>query len=168
MNDPLYHQLRELSWRRKLTDAEEAQLRALLAAHPEAQTEWQADVSLNQVLERLPDVPLASNFTSRVLQAVERAAGDQSQKKGKAWGKLWWPSLGWLPKAAVAAMVLCAVLLGHHHHRVNVRTQIAQSLPKVSSVISLSSPEVWENFSVINQLSHTPPQPDRELLALMK
>jgi anti-sigma factor RsiW len=167
MNDPLYHQLREIGWRRKLTDAEEAQLRAFLAAHPEAQTESEREAGLNRLLEQLPDVPVASNFTTRVLQAVEREAGEQSQM-GKPWWKLWWPTLGLLPKAAVAAVALCVVLLGYHHHRVNVRAQIAQSLPKVSSVISLSSPDVWENFNAINQLSRTPPQPDRELLALLK
>src|ERR1035437_9606030 len=35
-NDPIYNHLRELGWRRKLTGAEEAQLRAWLAARPEA------------------------------------------------------------------------------------------------------------------------------------
>ena len=41
-SDPIYDQLRELSWRRKLTGAEEARLRAWLAAHPEAQADWEA------------------------------------------------------------------------------------------------------------------------------
>jgi anti-sigma factor RsiW len=167
MNDPLYHQLRELSWRRKLTDAEEAQLRAFLAAHPEAQTEWEGDAGLNQLLEQLPNVPVASNFTARVLQAVEREAAGQSQAR-KTRRKLWWPSLGWLPKAALAAAVLSVGVLGYHYHRVTQRTHMAQSLPKVSSVISLSSLEVWEHFEDINRLSLTSPPPDRELLALMK
>ena len=167
MNDPLYIQLRELSWRRKLTDAEEAQLRAILAAHPEAQADWEREAGLNQLLEQLPDVPVASNFTHRVLQAVEREAGGQSRAP-TARRRLCWPSFGWLPKAAVAAAVLCVGLLGYHHHRVTLRAQIAQSLPRVSSVISLSSPEVWENFDAINRLSRTPPAADRELLALLK
>jgi hypothetical protein len=167
MNNSLYHQLREASWRRKLTDAEEAQLRAFLAAHPAAQTDWESETGLNQLLAQLSDVPVASNFTARVLQAVEREAGEQARAR-KTRRKMWWPTLGWLPKAAVAAIALCVVLLSYHHHRVTVRTQIAQSLPKVSSVISLSSPEVWENFDAINQLSRTPPPADRELLALLK
>jgi hypothetical protein len=35
--DPVYNRLRELSWRRPLTENEQAELRAWVAAHPEAQ-----------------------------------------------------------------------------------------------------------------------------------
>lgn len=168
MNDSLYHQLCEISWRRKLTDAEEAQLRVFLAAHPDAQTDWESETGLNQLLEQLSDVPIASNFTSRVMRALQGEAAGQSWAH-TAWRRLLcWPAFGWLPKATVAIIVLCVGSLGYQHHRVTQRVQIAQSLPKVSSVISLSSPEIWENFNTINQLSHTPPQPDRELLALLK
>ncbi len=168
MNDPLYRQLCELSWRRKLTDAEEAQLQVFLAAHPDAQTDWERETGLNQLLEQLSDVPIASNFTNRVLRALEGKAAGQSWAH-TAWRRLLcWPAFGWLPKATVAIVVLCVGLLGYQHHRVIMRAQIAQSLPKVSGVISLSSLEVWENFNAINHLSHTPLQPDRELLALLK
>ncbi|MBI3851951.1 MAG: hypothetical protein HY298_16970 [Verrucomicrobia bacterium] len=165
MNDPLYHQLRELSWRRKLTDAEEAQIRAFLAAHPEAQTDWEREVGLNRLLEHLPDVPVASNFTARVLQAVEREAGQQA-RAAKFMRKLWWPAVGWLPRAAVVAVVLCIGVFGYHHHRVTVRKQMAKSLAPVSNIISFTSLEIWEHFDDINRLSQTPPQADRELLAL--
>ena len=57
-NDPLYHQLLEQSWRRKLTDAEEAGLRAWLAAHPEAQPDWDAEAGLSEALGALPNVPV--------------------------------------------------------------------------------------------------------------
>ena len=165
MNDPLYHQLCELSWRRKLTNAEEGQLRALLAAHPEAQTLWEAEAGLNQLLDQFPDVPVASNFTARILQAVQLETAGRARAAAR---KSWWPSFGWLPKASVAAVVLCLGLLGYHYQRVTRRAQMAASLPKVSTVISLNSPEVWEHFDAINRLSNTPPQPDRELLALLK
>ena len=46
--------------------------RAHLAAHPEAQADWEAEAGLNDALGRLPDVAVSSNFTARVLQAVER------------------------------------------------------------------------------------------------
>jgi hypothetical protein len=76
--------------------------------------------------------------------------------------------LGWVPKAALIAAVLSLGALGYHQHRVAQRTHMAQSLPKVSGMVALSSPEVWEHFEDINRLSRTPPPPDRELLALMK
>src|SRR5260370_23944746 len=70
--DPLYTQLREAGWRRKLTSAEEAQLCAWLAANPQEQKDWEAETAMNHALARLPDVEVPSNFTARVLAAVER------------------------------------------------------------------------------------------------
>ena len=37
--DPVYQRLRETGWRRPLTAAEQAELRAWLAAHPEQQAD---------------------------------------------------------------------------------------------------------------------------------
>ena len=99
-NDPIYNHLRELSWRRKLTGAEEAELRAWLAAHPEAQADWEAEAGLNAALGRLPDVPVPSNFTARVLQAAEREAAAELRRPGWKWRV--WPRLRWLPKVAFA------------------------------------------------------------------
>jgi len=105
-NDPIYNHLRELSWRRKLTSAEEAELRTWLATHPEAQTDWQAEAGLNAGLGRLRDAPVPSNFTARVLQAVEREAVAELRRPQGNW--LTWLWLRWLPKAAFAAVVVGA------------------------------------------------------------
>src|ERR1035441_8301460 len=102
-DDPIYNRLRELSWRRKLTNAEEAQLRALLAAHPEAQADWDTEASLNAALGRLPDVPVTSNFTARVLQQVEREAATELRQGEPKWQ--FWRRLRWLPKVAFATIV---------------------------------------------------------------
>ena len=87
-NDPIYNRLRELSWRRELTAAEEAELRAWLAAHPEAQADWEAEAGLNEALRQLPDAPVPSNFTARVLQAVEREAALRERRRGARW-RVW-------------------------------------------------------------------------------
>src|SRR5262245_543785 len=104
MNDPL--KLQEAGWRRKLTPAEEAELQAWLAKHPEAQADWKAEVGLNEGLRGLPDAPMPSNFTARVLQAVEReeaAAG----RPALTWKSTW----NWLlPKAAFVAAVFGVAL----------------------------------------------------------
>ena len=63
-DDPIYNRLRELSWRRQLTAPEKAELRAWLTAHPEAQSEWEAEAGLNATLRRLPDAPVPGNFTA--------------------------------------------------------------------------------------------------------
>ncbi len=55
-------------WRRKLTDAE----RAELCVQPEVAAELEMESRLSEVLAKRPDIAVPSNFTSRVLQAVER------------------------------------------------------------------------------------------------
>ena len=95
MSDSLYDKLRETGWRRKLTASEEAELRAWLAAHPESRADWQVEAVLNESLGRLPDAPVPSNFTARVLQAVQRESVS-SRRRGLAW-RWSWRSL--LPKA---------------------------------------------------------------------
>src|SRR5262245_52791940 len=74
MSEAEYQALLEASWRRRLTATEEARLQAWLAAHPEEQARWESESSLSQLLEQLPDVPVASNFTARVLQAARSEA----------------------------------------------------------------------------------------------
>src|SRR5438105_13622263 len=71
-NDPLYNHLREINWRRKLSAAEARQMRQWLEGHPEAHADWEAELALGEGLGRLPDAPVPSNFTARVLQAVGR------------------------------------------------------------------------------------------------
>src|SRR5690242_7846211 len=112
MKDPLYERLREISWQRKLIPEEEAQLSEWLSAHPEALGDWESEVSLNQALAGLANVPVASNFTTRVLEAAKREAAAAGREQRQA-SNGWW--LRWLPKAAVAAVVLAAGLLSYHH-----------------------------------------------------
>ena len=66
--------LRESLWRRKLSPAERAGLRP--------QPELEVEARLTDVLRKIPDSPVPSNFTARLLDAVERtelsAASSQS------------------------------------------------------------------------------------------
>ena len=164
-DDPIYNRLRELSWRRKLTDAEEAQLRALLAARPEAQADWDAEATLNAALGRLPDAPVPSNFTARVLQAVEReAAGELRQDEGN-WQ--FWRRLRWLPKVAFAAVVLGTGLVSYRQLQAARFAEYAHSVAAVSGVASVPSPEVLKDFDAI-RASNPSPLPDEQLLAALK
>jgi anti-sigma factor RsiW len=163
MNDP-FNKLRETSWRRKLTPAEESELRAWLVANPAARDDWESDAALSRVLERLPDAPVPSNFTARVLRAVEgesRAAQRQSESK---WKWMWQPLL---PRIAFAVVVLGIGFLSFHEARAARRMQLAKSVAAISEVSSLPGPEILKDFDAIRQLTPTPP-PDTELLALLQ
>jgi hypothetical protein len=164
-NDPIYNHLRELSWRRELSSAEEAELRNWLAAHPEAQADWQAEAGLNAGLGRLPDVAVPSNFTARVMQAVEReAVAELGRPRGK-W--LTWLWLRWLPKAAFAAIIVGVGLLSFHQVQAGHRKKLAESVAAVSAVSSLPGSDILKDFDAIRALNPTP-APDEQLLAVLQ
>jgi len=168
MNDPFYHKLLEISWRRKLTKSELAELRAWLAAHPDARSNWEGEAGLNALLGELGDAPVASNFTARVLQAAERelAAGER-------------PSTGWnwnwrrrfQKAAAFATVLLCASLGWLTYHRAATTQQVklaqkAKSVATISEVSSLPDPEILQNFEAIRQLD-SKPAVDKSLFAVL-
>ena len=164
MNGP-FNNLRETSWQRKLTPAEEVELHHWLATHPEARKDWEADAALNQMLDRLPEVKVSSNFTARVLQAVElenttaaRAAIESKRK----W--FWW---SFLPKTAMASVFVIMGIMAVREARLEKSQRLVKSVETVSQVASLPSPEVLQDFDAIQQLNHSP-APDTELLALLQ
>jgi len=151
---------------RKLTAAEEAELRAWLAQHPDQREDWEAESRLAEILSRLPDVPVPSNFTARVLQAVEREA--------RMAGKPQRSRAGWFFRLLVPRLAVAAVILGlavftytHQEHQAARRAQLVQGVQMVAGVSSLPSPEILQDFDTIRQMSSTP-GPDPELIALMK
>jgi len=164
-NDPLYTRLREQSWRRKLTPAEEAELRAWLATHAETQADWEAETALSDALEKLPDAPVPSNFTAVVLQTVER---EQTAKERPRMFKLVWSIRNvWLTRAALAAVVVGAGLFSYLHSQTVRREEMRTSVVAVSAVKSLPSLDALQNFDVIRAMDQTPPA-DEQLLTLLQ
>src|ERR1051325_2215631 len=163
-SDPNYKRFCELSWRGKLTPREAAELEAWLAAHPETQTDWAAERLLSGALEKLPDAPVPSNFTARVLQAVELEKAAQSRRSSSIRRVLDW-RLRWAPKVALAALLLVSGVVSHRHFQIQP-LKMAESVLAVSEVTSLPNPNVLEDFEAIRALDQPPA--DVELLALLK
>ena len=163
INDPIYNRLRELSWQRKLTGNEEAELQAWLSGHPEARTDWETEARLNTALGRLPDAPVASNFTARVLQAIEREAAAQARPAG-GWT---WLRLRWMPRTAFAATVVGAGLLSYLLIQDAERKRLAESVAVFSDVSSLPSPEILQDFDAI-RASDPAAGWDEQLLTVLK
>ena len=158
--DPLEQRLREAAWRRsQLTPAEEQELQRWLSAHPEAQTEMETEAGLTDALERLPDAPVASNFTARVLQAVESDALRElqgRQRRARSGWRAWWPRAA----VAMAAVVAAAGLWFTQHqqkvHQEQARREQARSIAVIAGVPSLPAPEVLQDFEAIRALKTTP------------
>jgi len=165
-NDPLYDQFRERGWRGKLTTDEAAELRAWLATHPTAQADWEAEAGLNQALGRLSDAPVPNNFTARVLQSIELDRAAELRRQRRKWQV--WLRWRWLPKTAVAAVVLAAGSVSYYQvAKLARQAEYGQSVAVVANVSSLPGPEVLKDFDAI-LLSNSSPAADVGLLAALQ
>ena len=162
--DPIEIRLRELGWRRELTDAERTQLRAWLARHPDAQADWEMEEQLSALLNRLSDAPVSSNFTARVMQAAEHEAVSMEREAAK---RSAWFLQTLLPRVAIAVVLVSAGLFVFQRYEATQRAEIARSLVAVSQVESLPSAAFLEDFEAIRRLGRKSPV-DEELLALMQ
>ena len=160
-NDPFYRRFLEISWRRKLTAGEEAELAAWLQSHPEFKADWEAEGFLTEQLGKLPEPSLSSNFTTLVVQQVERASSSTQRKRWR-----WSPwVLRLLPPMAASAVVLATL---HHQNLEDLRhKQMLESVVMVSDVKSLPSVEILKNFDAIRELN-TAPAPDEQLISLLQ
>lgn len=164
MNEARYKQLREAAWRRPLTSPEQAELQAWLAAHTEARSDWEIETALSSALIRLPDMPVPSNFTTRVLQQIERDTVGQATP-GRFWLGLDWRR--WLPRTVAGACAAVVIVVGLQFHHASNRAKLARSVVAVSSVAPTLSPDALADFESIRRLSPAPGA-DTELLALLQ
>jgi negative regulator of sigma E activity len=116
---------------------------------------------MRDFLSRLPDAPVASNFTARVMQAIEREEMNQSR----------WRFFGWRWQAVVPRLAAAAVIVGlasftfHQHELYARQVALAKDAALVVSSQPLPSVEALKNFDAIQRMSQ-PAHPDDELLAL--
>ncbi|MGD0745345.1 MAG: hypothetical protein ABSA45_09335 [Verrucomicrobiota bacterium] len=158
-NEPRQNPLRELVWRRKLTGAERAELRA----QPEAPADLELESLLSEALARVPDAPVPSNFTARVLQAIER----EEARGARTWSWSWyWRVLA--PRVAVAVAVVGFAGLAYQHREFDKRAALARDVALLAEARSAPSVEALKNFDAIQRMSQTAPRADDELLALLK
>ncbi|MFO1488129.1 MAG: hypothetical protein U1F65_06605 [Verrucomicrobiota bacterium] len=163
MNDPFDH-LRETGWRRKLTPAEAAELERKLT-DPAARADWEAETALTEALEGMPEATVSTNFTSRVLLAVEIEQAAARREAEAARRKWFWRSF--FPKTALATVFILMTVFSFREARLEKRQRLARSVAAVSGVASLPDPEILKDFDAIQQLDRSP-GPDRELLALLQ
>ncbi len=158
-NEPLQNPLRELAWRRKLTDAEKTGL----CAQPEAQADLELESRLSEALARVPDAPMPSNFTARVLQAIEREEARGTRTRSWSW---YWRVFA--PRVAVAVAVVGFAGLAYQRHELDQRAELAKDITLLAEAQPVPGVEALKNFDAIQRMSQTTPHADDELLALLK
>jgi anti-sigma factor RsiW len=161
-DDPALRQLRETTWRRSLTAAESAELRRLLAGDAAAAADWQLEARLSRAVARLPDAPVPSNFTARVLESIEREAAVADQSRGT-----WWSPRRWLPRLAFACVVLGVGVVGIQQYDRAAHQRMADSVAVISPLGALPTPEALVDFDAIRALGNEPAA-DVELLTLLQ
>ena len=155
---PTSDELREILWRRPLTEAE----RARAAGQPVLRAELELEARLNHSLAQLPEVKVSSNFTARVLQAIDR---DEARPQTAGW-RWSWPR--WLPRMAVGTAMVAFVAVSWQHYEVNQhRAAIANSLAQVAVASSVPAVEALDNYDAIQRMGQAQ-HADEALLALMQ
>lgn len=161
--DPVYQKLSEISWRRPLTEAEQAELRVWLMAHPEAQADIEAEEALNQAMAKLPEAPMPSNFTARVWQAIEREAAPKTAVAAPRSFR-WWRVF--IPRFAVATLIVVGGAVAYRNNVAKQNQALLTAAQEVAAVESFADPLVMADFEVIASLSPTLGVADEKLLAL--
>ncbi|MCO5052343.1 MAG: hypothetical protein M9920_08575 [Verrucomicrobiae bacterium] len=158
-SDPIQRQFQETVWRRPLTASERAELQAWLTAHPERQSDVATENLLSELLTQRAPATVSSNFTARVLRAIE------SEKHSVHINPVsWWRRF--LPRMAVVGGVLLVSLIGYRQHLIGKQRELARAAHEVANVRSLTDPVVIEDFEIIRQLPPFAVVADEKLLAL--
>jgi len=160
--DPVYQRLREISWRRPLTESEKMELRAWLAAHPDYQDDADAELQLSAALGRLPDAPVASNFAARVMAQIAANSRVTDFQRAPATNS-WWHR--YLPRIAVLGVVVL-VGLGIWRSKVAQQKQLVNTAREFAATELLAKPELLADFEEIASLTPPASLPDEGLLAL--
>ncbi len=172
MNDTEFDQWIQTVRRRPLTAAEQSQLEAFLLRAPEYAESWNEEEALTRLLLGLPDPPVSSNFTSRVLEAaLTTDTGKPVPFPGLSWLRLPRPALA----LASAALILVLGALGFLRHEERAETQWVNSVADFSRQIEMAANatdlppvELLRDFDAIYCLSQPQSLPDEELLAALQ
>ena len=168
MKQPGLEHLRDVNGRRPLTAAEAAQVADWLAAAPDARAEWDQEAALNRALEFLPAAaPVSSNFTTLVMEQV--ALEEARRARETQPHKLGW-LFRWLPRVALASVVVGGSLLGFRSLELRHRRVLAEDAAQIYEMVA-SSPEWFADFDAINAIGRSAnpePKADTELLALLQ
>lgn len=166
-NDPLDQVLRETAWRRPLTADEQARLGAWLKSNPDTRPEWELDAALTRALARQPEQPVASNFTARVLAAIERddlaVAGVREKSSRLGWLRSW----GWVPRVATVVVVLTVGLVAWHQVEQRREARAMERFVAAAEATPLPTAEAFQDFETIIRIM-PPGAADVSLLTLMQ
>jgi len=174
MNESDYNGLVERLARSPLAPKELASVREYLAQNPERTVDWELECELDRILRGLPDAPLSSNFTARVLSQVQRTEEKERTERrrhvlSRVVGWLGSPAHAW--QMGVAMLMLTVGLVVHHQYRMVNRSLLAHNVAAVSDLTAGKNLQLWQDFRCIYYIAKLPeasPAEDDDLLNALK
>ncbi len=163
MNQSEFDNLLQTARERDLTDGELARLERWLAANPAEWAEWEV---LDHLLATLPDTPVATNFTARVLDEVHCAEAAQPAIGQAWWRRLLVPQFRPIQIAAAAMLVMVIGGIGYQSHLNQSRAEMAASVASIASIAEFT-PGFLADFEAIEAIAQADPI-DEELWAALK
>jgi anti-sigma factor RsiW len=164
MDKSMYQQLSELTWRKSLGPQEQARLDDYLRAHPESLADAEMERRLTRCLSQLPDAPISSNFTARVLQAARSQPAPRPnwlQRLASSWPI----APQWIPRVAIALVILC--VLSIHQYNTFRQARMARNLEELGHVTALAQSEWLKDYDTIDRLDKVQVA-DNELLTALR
>ena len=163
MNESDFNEWLEASRAGRLSAADEAQLHTALRDHPEMMARWLDESRLNKVLDQLPDVPVASNFTVGVLAQVD---GQPRFRMAPFWTacRVLLYQLITVRRLAAGTALVILLTIAWHQYTVYRRQQSSHDLVWLSfAASSVPEPSVFRDFDAIRRLRLVPPPTDDAL-----
>ncbi|MBL9167957.1 MAG: hypothetical protein JNN07_09470 [Verrucomicrobiales bacterium] len=166
MNEHELQELMEAAWRRPLTRAERGEIEGWCSQHPDRRAEVELELQAARGVVSLPDVPVPSHFMSQVWREIDRQEAASRRPVAATASLRDWRA--WIPRFAVAALVLTVGLSGWQRYQTRQRTQVAAEVQQVFKAASIPDPEMLQELDTLKLLVETPSSVDVELLAALQ
>ncbi len=149
MKTEAYEQLMATAMQRELTPAEHQVLSQLFHEEPGLEEQWSLDLHLSRAMRNLPIPTVSSNFTSLVLQAVQR---EQNQRQASSPGILLrLQRIGRAWQVGFASAVVLGCFLVQWQYGVRTTKEMAQNLASLPTEV-WSNASLWKDFESIRTL----------------
>jgi anti-sigma factor RsiW len=171
MKDP--KELVAKALRGDLLKTEQVEWERLLQNDPETRRSFEEEKALEQLLDRLPDAPLSSNFTSLVLQAAARENKTEASWSSVSRWRLPFRSVFARVAGSLALVLVLGLVIGRQYRKAEdskVARQIQSVTQAASEIASVNTPpeEVFRDFEAIQRLSAAGNELDMELLVALQ
>lgn len=169
-----FEKLKELALKGRLDKESEKRLKMYIQADPlRSIPDLENEILLGKLLRELPQVPVSSNFTARVLAEIE-AIEAEPLKTAPQGSLLDWLlyHLGYRIGAVATILVLVGFCYFSHEEFKNVK--LANKIVELSNVAPLEEKEskiaveIFKDFEIIQSLGQQSAFVDTELLAALK